>query len=81
MKPHGRYHKGYTSYDDPNALCGVIFVENKFLAKLLYHFLKDLSRSDDAYSFLMPQYATDLSDDESEGRDGFTHSNIGTKAT
>lgn len=66
----GRYYKsGYTSYDDPNALCGIIFVENKFLAKLLYHFLKDLSRSDDAYSFLMPQYATDLSEDELEGLD------------
>ncbi len=47
----------YSSYDDPNALCGVIFVQDKFVAKLLYHFLKDLSRSDDSYSFLMPQYA------------------------
>lgn len=56
--------KGYSSYDDPNALCGAVFVQNKFLAKLLYHFLKDLSRSDDAYSFLMPQYATDLHSEE-----------------
>jgi endoribonuclease Dicer len=59
--PRGRggRSRGYTSYDDPNSLCGLVFVTNKFLAKLLYHFLKDLSRSDDAYSFLMPQYATD----------------------
>ena len=39
------------------------------MAKLLYHFLKDLSRNDDAYSFLMPQYATDLDDEILEGFD------------
>lgn len=39
------------------------------MAKLLYHFLKDLSRSDDAYSFLMPQYATDLEDENLEAID------------
>ncbi len=59
----GGKFKHFSSYDDPNALCGVVFVENKFAAKILYHFLKDLSRSDDTYSFLMPQYATDLDDD------------------
>ena len=59
MRP--RFRKGqFSSYDDPNALCATVFVENKFTAKLLYHFLKDLSRSDDAFSFLMPQYATEL---------------------
>ena len=65
----GRYKGGYTSYDDPNALCGIVFVENKFVAKLLYHFLKDLSRNDDAYSFIMPQYATDLDDEDLDGYD------------
>ena len=68
-RPHPAYtrrnrNKGtFSSYEDPNSLCGVIFVENKFTAKLLYHFVKDLSRSDDIFSFLMPQYATDLQDD------------------
>ena len=70
IKVHrGRHKRGYTSYDDPNALCGIVFVETKFMAKLLYHFLKDLSRNDDAYSFLMPQYATDLDDEILEGFD------------
>ena len=68
-RPHPAYtrrnrNKGtFSSYEDPNSLCGVIFVEDKFTAKLLYHFVKDLSRSDDIFSFLMPQYATDLQDD------------------
>ena len=68
-RPHQAYtrrnrNKGtFSSYEDPNSLCGVIFVEDKFTAKLLYHFVKDLSRSDDIFSFLMPQYATDLQDD------------------
>ena len=61
MTPHIRRTRGhYSSYDDPNALCGVIFVKSKFASKLLYHFLKDLSRSEDAFSFLMPQYATTI---------------------
>ena len=61
-RPHPAYtrrnrNKGtFSSYEDPNSLCGVIFVEDKFTAKLLYHFVKDLSRSDDIFSFLMPQY-------------------------
>ena len=63
IRGHHRYKGGYSSYDDPNALCASVFVENKFTAKLLYHFLKDLSRTDDAFSFLMPQYATDLDSD------------------
>ena len=32
------------------------------MAKILFHFLKDLSRSEDTFSFLMPQYATTIGD-------------------
>jgi hypothetical protein len=61
LPPYVRRSRGhYTSYDDPNALCGVIFVRSKFMAKILFHFLKDLSRSEDTFSFLMPQYATTI---------------------
>ncbi len=63
LTPHVRRSRGhYSSYDDPNALCGVVFVQSKFASKLLYHFLKDLSRSEDTFSFLMPQYATMIGD-------------------
>ena len=53
----------YSSYNDPDALCGVVFMENKFVAKIIYHFLKDLSRCDVTYSFLTPQYAVDTTGD------------------
>ena len=63
----------YSSYNDPDALCGVVFVENRFVAKIIYHYLKDLSRCDVTYSFLTPQYAiaaasenTDIEDAENE---------------
>ena len=46
------------SYDDPNSLCGLVFVRGEFSARILYHFLKDLARSDVEFSFLTPQYAT-----------------------
>ncbi|QQP56858.1 Endoribonuclease Dicer1, partial [Caligus rogercresseyi] len=52
--------KKYNSYDDPNALCGVIFVQNKFLAQILFHYLKEMSKSDHRFSFLTPQYAVIL---------------------
>ena len=32
------------------------------MAKILFHFLKDLSRSEDTFSFLSPQYATTIGD-------------------
>ena len=59
----------YSSYNDPDALCGVVFVENKFVAKIIYHFLKDLSRCDVTYSFLTPQYAVDTTGDLAEKGD------------
>ncbi len=52
------YHRRhpYSSYEDPDSLYGVVFVRSRFHAKVLYHFLKDLSRADDRFSFLSPQY-------------------------
>uniref|UniRef100_A0A0K2UZN8 ribonuclease III n=1 Tax=Lepeophtheirus salmonis TaxID=72036 RepID=A0A0K2UZN8_LEPSM len=65
--PHHRYRskrKIYYSYDDPNALCGVVFVQDKFIAKILYHYLKEYSKSDNKFSFLTPQYAITLKPEE-----------------
>lgn len=45
----------YSSYDDPNALCGLIFVRTRFSAQVLYHFVKELAHCDEAFSFLTPQ--------------------------
>ena len=60
--PQKHYHhrrrggNRYTSYDDPDALHGIIFVRDDFSAKVLYHFIKELSRSNPLFSFLSPQY-------------------------
>ena len=59
----------YSSYNDPDALCGVVFVENRFIAKIIYHFLKDLSRCDVAYSFLTPQYAIATTNEKTDTED------------
>ena len=51
-------------------LQGLVFVENKFHAKVLYHCLRDFSRSSDDYSFVTAQYvvANDESEDEDQRR-------------
>ena len=64
--PYKKKKLGYNSYDDPNALCGVIFVKDKFMSKVLYHFLKQCSRSDTKFSFLAPNYAIKTDDDDME---------------
>ncbi|XP_067013187.2 endoribonuclease Dcr-1 [Anabrus simplex] len=45
--------------DDADALCGIVFVEHRFTAKILHHLLNDLRRCDEEYSFLMAQYTVD----------------------
>ncbi|XP_069696429.1 endoribonuclease Dcr-1 [Periplaneta americana] len=45
--------------DDMDALCGIVFVEQRFTAKILYHLLNDLRRHDEDFSFLMTQYTVD----------------------
>ena len=37
-EPKGKhFNNSYSSYNDPDSLCGVVFVENKFISKILYH--------------------------------------------
>eukprot|EP00090_Calanus_glacialis_P013551 TRINITY_DN22218_c0_g1_i1.p1 TRINITY_DN22218_c0_g1~~TRINITY_DN22218_c0_g1_i1.p1 ORF type:complete len:1958 (-),score=615.01 TRINITY_DN22218_c0_g1_i1:364-6237(-) len=43
--------------EDPDTLCSLVVVSTAFSAKILYHYLKDLSRSRPELSFLCPQYA------------------------
>ena len=60
------YHRNYSSsYDDPNALHCVIFVKDQFHAKIVYHFLRDLSRSENQFSFLTPQYIVSMDEEAS----------------
>ncbi len=49
----GGLHSGY---DDPNALCCLVFVNSDVKAKVLFHFFKDLSRTNEAFSGVRPQY-------------------------
>eukprot|EP00095_Tigriopus_kingsejongensis_P006389 snap_masked-scaffold117_size339417-processed-gene-2.5 protein:Tk06389 transcript:snap_masked-scaffold117_size339417-processed-gene-2.5-mRNA-1 annotation:"endoribonuclease dcr-1" len=46
----------FGSYNDPQALRGIVYLKNQFQTKTLFHYLKDLSRSMEQYSFLCPQY-------------------------
>ncbi|GLG98532.1 Endoribonuclease Dcr-1 [Gryllus bimaculatus] len=45
--------------DDADALCGIVFVEQRFTAKILYHLLNDIRRCDEDFSFLAAQYTVD----------------------
>ena len=60
--------------EDPDTLCCLLIVSSAFSAKILYHYLKDLSRARPELAFLCPQYAVsdpipaDPRDVESERR-------------
>jgi endoribonuclease Dicer len=43
--------------EDPDTLCALLIVDSAFSAKILYHYLKDLSRARPELTFLCPQYA------------------------
>ncbi|CAH0384189.1 unnamed protein product [Bemisia tabaci] len=44
------------SLDITECICGLIFVKDKFIAKILYHLLNELRKSDEDFWWLAPQY-------------------------
>ncbi|XP_075228010.1 endoribonuclease Dcr-1 isoform X2 [Lycorma delicatula] len=52
--PHNRFK--FNSLDDADNLCGIIFVENRFTAKILSHLLNDLRRHDEDFSYVGAQF-------------------------
>lgn len=45
--------------NDPDALCGIIFCNSKFTAKILFNLFCEMTRSDPDYSYLNVQYTVD----------------------
>lgn len=45
--------------NDPDALCGIIFCNSKFTAKILFNLFCEMTRSDTDYSYLNVQYTVD----------------------
>ncbi|XP_043278022.1 endoribonuclease Dcr-1 isoform X2 [Venturia canescens] len=58
----GRHHRGVT---DPDLLCGVVFVESSFTAKILFYLLNEVSQCDENLHFLSPLYTIERNQDES----------------
>ncbi|XP_046835523.1 endoribonuclease Dcr-1 [Vespa crabro] len=56
-----RYFRGIT---DPELLCGVIFVDKAFTAKVLSYLLNEACKYDEDLHFLSPLYMTESSTDE-----------------
>ncbi|XP_076235555.1 endoribonuclease Dcr-1 [Calliopsis andreniformis] len=62
-----RYVRGIT---DPDLLCGVIFVDKSFVAKVLFYLLNEISMHDEELHFLSPLYTIERNtDDISYSRD------------
>lgn len=55
------YNSNYQN--DPNALCGLIFCNSKFIAKILFCFLCEVSKCDESLEFLSVQFTGDRSAD------------------
>lgn len=49
--------------NDPDALCGLIFCNSKFVAKILFSLLYEISKNDPDLDFLMVQYTVDRAAD------------------
>lgn len=58
-----RQHHNNHHQNDPDALCGVIFCNSKFIAKILYNLCYEASKCDAGLNFLMVQYTVDRAAD------------------
>nr|XP_031838404.1 endoribonuclease Dcr-1 [Nomia melanderi] len=56
-----RHLRGVT---DPDLLCGVIFVDKAFIAKILFYLLHEISIQDDQLHFLSPLYTIERNPDD-----------------
>ncbi|XP_055849068.1 endoribonuclease Dcr-1 [Episyrphus balteatus] len=57
-RPFARRHNR-DAFADPDALCGIIFCNNKYTAKVLFDLLAEMSRHDSQLKFLKCQFTTD----------------------
>lgn len=57
-RPYNNYHQ-----NDPDALCGIIFCNSKFVAKILFNLLYEMSKHDPDLSYLMVQFTVDRAAD------------------
>lgn len=58
-----RQHHNNHHQNDPDALCGLIFCNSKFIAKILYNLCYEASKNDPDLNFLMVQYTVDRAAD------------------
>ncbi|KOC66705.1 Endoribonuclease Dicer [Habropoda laboriosa] len=52
------------NWKDPDLLCGVIFVDKAFVAKVLFYLLNEISTHDEDLHFLSPLYAIERNSDD-----------------
>ncbi|EGK96757.1 AGAP002836-PB [Anopheles gambiae str. PEST] len=55
----GGGHSHHRSNDTTDALCGLIFCNNRAMARILYVLLYEVSRSQREFEFISPQYTVD----------------------
>ncbi|XP_011315268.1 endoribonuclease Dcr-1 [Fopius arisanus] len=61
----GRYQRTYRGMTDPDVLCGVIFVDASFTAKILFYLLNEVCKHDEELNFLSPLYTIEKNTDDS----------------
>ncbi|XP_076297462.1 endoribonuclease Dcr-1 isoform X1 [Lasioglossum baleicum] len=61
-----RHLRGIT---DPDLLCGVIFVDKAFVAKILFYLLHDIAIHDEHLHFLSPLYTTERNPEDIYSKD------------
>ncbi|XP_034941920.1 endoribonuclease Dcr-1 [Chelonus insularis] len=65
-----KFIRSHRNITDPDLLCGIIFVDTGFTAKILYYLLHEVGKCDEDLNFLSPLYTTErINDDASYSRD------------
>ncbi|KAG8041648.1 hypothetical protein G9C98_002941 [Cotesia typhae] len=59
-----KFPRPHRNITDPDLLCGIIFVDKGFTAKILFYLLYEIAKCDEDLNFLSPLYTTERTYDE-----------------
>ncbi|XP_044014882.1 endoribonuclease Dicer [Aphidius gifuensis] len=63
-RKNNKFQRFYRGLTDPDLLCGVIFVDKSFTAKILFYLLNEVSKNDPELHFLSPLYTVENTNDD-----------------
>ncbi|XP_057322271.1 endoribonuclease Dcr-1 isoform X2 [Microplitis mediator] len=59
-----KFSRPHRNITDPDLLCGIVFVDKGFTAKILFYLLYEIAKCDDDLNYLSPLYTTERTHEE-----------------